>query len=171
MHSDCRVHGKSRPVRHEPSLETSIRDYVWLRDSQGKMSEKEPAVRERNRTQWISPALNQTRAVLTSRSFQFSWRPPQLIPLFPVGNYTPSSPCAHRSRIERGSFFCCMICHASGQDDHPALQNNWPVELNSEVNWDATFRSSKYSKQKISLETRKQRRQRLFARISNTAHV
>jgi hypothetical protein len=166
LHSDCRVHDNSRPVKQEPLLETSIRDYVWLWDSYDNMSGKVPAVRERNRTQWGSPALNRTRAVLTSRCLQFTWRLPQLVPLFPVGNYTPSSTCAHRGLIQRGSVFCCMICHTSGQDDHPALQNNWPVELNSDVNWGATFRSSKCSKQTISLETRKQRRQRLFAGIS-----
>lgn len=51
-------------------------------------------------------------------------RPPKLLPLFPMGHFTPKSLCAHIFMIPRGSIWCCMVCHQSGQDDHPALQND-----------------------------------------------
>lgn len=49
-------------------------------------------------------------------------RPPSLVPLFPITALDPQSVCPHRGKIERGSIFCCMVCHCSGQDHHPAMQ-------------------------------------------------
>lgn len=49
---------------------------------------------------------------------------PHLIPLFPIGPFTPSSSCGHRHPIRAGSAFCCMVCHASGIDDHPELKRD-----------------------------------------------
>jgi hypothetical protein len=167
LHSDCRANGKSRPPEKEPVLDNAVREYLWLRDSHDTTSANKPAVRERSNTQWVPSALARACTVLSNRSFQIVRRPPQLVPLFPVGNYTPNSRCAHRGPIERGSVFCCMICHTSGQDDHPALQMNWSIEPNAEVKWTAAFSSNKYSKQRIFLETRKQRRQRLFSGSQN----
>jgi hypothetical protein len=150
-------------------LDTPVKEYVWLWNSHDTTSAEEPAVRERNRTQWVPSALARASRVISSRSTQIIRRPPQLVPLFPVGSYTPDSQCAHRGPIERGSVLCCMICHTSGQDDHPALQNNWSIELKSEAKWNATF-PNKYPKQRISLETRKQRRQRLFSGVYNSIY-
>ena len=48
--------------------------------------------------------------------------PPRLQPLFGVGMHTPLSACPHNGPIPAGSVLVCMICHQSGQDDHPALQ-------------------------------------------------
>ena len=47
---------------------------------------------------------------------------PRLVPLFPIGPLTPSSTCGHHGPIRPGSVFCCMVCHASGHDDHPSLK-------------------------------------------------
>lgn len=54
--------------------------------------------------------------------FQSVRRPPSLVPLFPITALDPQSACPHRRRIERGSIFCCMVCHCSGQDHHPAME-------------------------------------------------
>lgn len=40
-----------------------------------------------------------------------SARPMHLEPLFPIGGFTPLSPCPHRGGIRDGSSFCCMCCH------------------------------------------------------------
>jgi hypothetical protein len=80
---------------------------------------------------------------------------PRLEPLFPVGYYTPQSRCPHYGPIERGSVLCCMVCHVSGQDDHPALQLNVTAPKSREAHRAATYRAR-------IVETRKQRRRRLF---------
>lgn len=49
-------------------------------------------------------------------------RRPMLIPLFPVGEFTPQSRCPHTGPLRRGSVFCCMVCHQSGLDNHPAVR-------------------------------------------------
>lgn len=48
----------------------------------------------------------------------------ELVPLFPIGAFTPSSKCPHRGPIRPGSLDCCMVCSASGVDDHPALKRD-----------------------------------------------
>lgn len=47
---------------------------------------------------------------------------PNLVPLFPIAAFSPHSACPHRGPIVMGSAFVCMICMASGKDNHPALQ-------------------------------------------------
>ncbi len=155
-----RVAVKSRLCKQRPTLGTSISEYVWLCDSHRSMNAKKRALRERKREQKIPVTLARRLAAL-----QIVHRPPRLVPLFPVGSYTPQSKCPHHGPIERGSVFCCMVCHASGQDDHPALQHTYSVEPRSEVKCEDIFPSSKYSNQKVFPETRKQRRQRLFKGI------
>jgi hypothetical protein len=93
-------------------------------------------------------------------------RPPRLEPLFPVGHYTPSSRCPHHGPIPRGSDLCCMICHQSGQDGHPALQ--WDptperADRDARSDWAATGPApAKRAGQPPEKETRRQRRRRLF---------
>jgi hypothetical protein len=95
-------------------------------------------------------------------------RPPRLVPLFPVGDYTPHSICGHHGPIERGSLFCCMICHRSGHDDHPALQGLTSALLScSDRRCDCP--SNTRSDGKCVFETRRQRRQRLFGEFRNLA--
>lgn len=48
----------------------------------------------------------------------------ELVPLFPIEAFTPKSKCRHRGPIPPGSLDCCMVCSASGVDDHPALQRD-----------------------------------------------
>jgi hypothetical protein len=160
LHTHRRVAVRSRPCKQRLTSGTSISEYVWLCESHRSMSAKNQALRQSNREQNIPTTLTRGRTWL-----QIVQRPPRLVPLFPVGSYTPHSQCAHRGPIERGSFFCCMVCHASGQDDHPSLQHTYSVELRSEAKRESMFPSSKYSDQKLLLETRKQRRQRLFSGI------
>jgi len=52
----------------------------------------------------------------------FGLRP--LVPLFPVNGFTPESPCPHHGPLPEGSALCCMACHKSGMDDHPAIRRD-----------------------------------------------
>jgi RNA polymerase sigma factor (sigma-70 family) len=51
-------------------------------------------------------------------------RPPGLVPLFPISAFTPRSTCPHQVPIAPGSALCCMVCHRSGMEGHPALQRD-----------------------------------------------
>lgn len=95
-------------------------------------------------------------------AFQIFPQAPRLVPLFPIGSYTPHSKCAHSGPIERGSVFCCMVCHTSGQDDHPALKYSRAVDLNAELEHKRLLVSKAYSQQPLFSVTRRQRRQKLF---------
>jgi hypothetical protein len=161
-----RVSVKSRLSKQRPTLGTVISDYVWLCDLHRSMNAKKRSLRERKREQNIPATLARGRLGL-----QIAHRPARLVPLFPVGSFTPHSKCAHHGPIERGSVFCCMVCHASGQDDHPALQHTYSVEPRSEAKHEDIFPSSRYSDQKAFPETRKQRRQRLFRGIVGSLRV
>jgi hypothetical protein len=50
--------------------------------------------------------------------------PPLLEPLFGVAPFVPRMRCPHKGPIRKGSILCCMKCHRSGQDGHPALVRN-----------------------------------------------
>jgi hypothetical protein len=104
-----------------------------------------------------------------SRSFYRDvHRPPRLVPLFPAGGYTPHSMCGHHGPIQRGSLFCCMICHRSGHDDHPALQDLASAQLScNDKRCDCP--SNTRTHENRAFETRKQRRQRLFGEFRNLA--
>lgn len=81
-------------------------------------------------------------------------RPPQLVPLFPIGAFTPGSACPHHGPIRPGSVFCCMVCSQSGVDDHPALKRDPQTDPRPE-------RKARPVRATGVRETRKQRRQRL----------
>ena len=83
-------------------------------------------------------------------------RPPTLVPLFPVVPYSPQAACAHHGAIPDGSALCCMVCHRSGVDGHPALQRDHRTDPAPERAPEAPAKPGKR-------ETRKQRRARLFA--------
>lgn len=85
------------------------------------------------------------------------WRPmrgPILVPLFPIGSFTPRSECPHRGPIREGSVFCCMVCSKSGMDGHPALRRDPRTDPKPDPK--PTGKAKKR-------ETRKQRRARLKA--------
>ena len=65
---------------------------------------------------WSSPcAVRHSASESPERSgAPESSRPPQLIPLFPVGPYVPMSACGHLQPIKPGSLFYCVVCHRSG---------------------------------------------------------
>lgn len=49
----------------------------------------------------------------------------EFVPLFPIGQFTPTSECPHRGPIKRDSSFVCMCepCgYSSGYDDHPRMR-------------------------------------------------
>ena len=82
-------------------------------------------------------------------------RPPRLVPLFPVGPFTPQSACPHHGTIRSGSMFCCMVCSQSGIDDHPALKRDPRTDPRPERKAAVFVRSGGAG------ETRKQRRRQL----------
>lgn len=41
--------------------------------------------------------------------------------LFPPINFAPNSPCPHCGAIKEGDEVCCMVCHQTGIEDHPAF--------------------------------------------------
>jgi hypothetical protein len=81
-------------------------------------------------------------------------RQPRLVPLFPIGPFTPAAVCPHHGPIRSGSVFCCMVCSKSGMDGHPALQRNPRTDPQPEPRVATVVRAR-------AGETRKQRRRRL----------
>jgi hypothetical protein len=155
--------GTSRPKRKRTpkrlsrimTLEIAAREYVWLWDLRRGLSTEVIAAREgvsvRRVRFGIARSLGQEKSFPVERNV----RPPRLVPLFPVGLYTPNSSCAHHRPIECGSLLCCMVCHRSGMDDHPALRRDSATDPAPELKPTPTV-------QRTSLETRRERRQRLY---------
>lgn len=52
----------------------------------------------------------------------FGFRP--LVPLFPIGGFSPGSTCPHHGPLPEGSALTCMVCHRSGMDQHPAYRRD-----------------------------------------------
>jgi hypothetical protein len=161
------------------SLATAAREYIWMYDINHGLSDKEIAVREGLSIRRIRSGVERARQ-LDNRSSQNSQdmtipgkgrvaHSPPLIPLFPVGAYTPQSPCPHREPIEKGSAFCCMVCHRSGMDEHPALQRDPQTDPAPESKPEPAPQHTLQPKASESLETRKQRRRRKFAQQSAPA--
>ena len=165
----CRSARQSR-LGKKPTLDDPVGDFVWLRGPSEEIRRKEPTVGEQPKAKTSVATFLHQHSARPRSSFQDYRRLPQLVPLFPVGNYTPDSQCGHREPIQEGSAFCCMICHMSGQDEHPAVRKKCFIKLNSSVKRD-TCSGRKCSTQRISLETRKQRRQKLFSGILDWSRV
>ncbi|QEH38666.1 hypothetical protein OJF2_72720 [Aquisphaera giovannonii] len=81
----------------------------------------------------------------------------RLVPLFPVGPFTPTSRCPHHGPIPKGSDLCCMVCLQSGHDDHPDLRRDPRTDPRPEPKRAGAepARTSAHG------ETRKERRRRL----------
>lgn len=92
----------------------------------------------------------------------------ELVPLFHVGPFTPTSPCPHHGPIREGSLLCCMVCSTSGMDDHPALTRDPatdpPPESDSRGSRRPNGTKSPVAPDEVETmpETRRQRRSRIF---------
>jgi hypothetical protein len=142
----------------ELTLEIAAKEYVWLWDRRHGSSLEAIAAREGVSIGRVRFGLARARAQEKDTVTTRVPRPPRLVPLFPIGAYTPRSTCAHRRPIETGSSLCCMVCHTSGMDRHPALRRDARSDPAPEPKPKPVPESAIPSR-----ETRKVRRQRLFA--------
>ena len=147
-------------ITREMTLEIAAKEYVWLWDRRHGCSIEAIAAREGlsvARVRFgVARAQAQQRGSASSAR-NTAVRPPRLVPLFPIGAYTPQSTCAHRRPIEPGSALCCMVCHTSGMDRHPALRRDPRTDPAPEPKPAAPVQEANKKR-----ETRKERRQRLF---------
>ena len=166
-------------TRSEISLSVHARELVWLDKIRRGYSIKEIARRERLSCRRIQHGVSQARERanlsrtgeprasdnLQERRVKIRARagraipddrnrPPRLVPLFPIGAFTPGSACPHHGPIRSGSAFCCMVCSQSGVDDHPALKRDPYTDPRPDCKA-PLFRVASVR------ESRKQRRQRL----------
>jgi hypothetical protein len=137
------------------SLPIMAMEYVWLWDVRHGISVNEIALREGLTNRRVQYGVSRARAQDRGSTAEAASRPPQLIPLFPLGQFTPQSPCRHLGPIEPGSLFYCVVCHSSGIDDHPAL-------LRDPLTEPAPEPKPAPVPEKTTRETRKERRQRVF---------
>jgi hypothetical protein len=138
------------------SLRVMAREYVWLWDYRHGLNAQAIAIRDGVKVQRVEFGIARAQAQDKPGDSSTALRPPRLIPFFPIGPYTPLSSCGHHRPIEQGSFLCCMVCHRSGVDDHPALERDPRTEPAPEP-------KPAPAPMKPKCETRKQRRQRIFA--------
>src|SRR5262249_33833484 len=93
------------------TLKVCAKEYMWLWETRRGVGTMVIARREGVSIRRVWFGLARARA---NEKIEFSrntvW-PPNLIPLFPVGPYTPLSACGHRQKIPTGSLLCCMVCH------------------------------------------------------------
>lgn len=140
------------------TLRTAAREYVWLYDQRHGMSAQEIADRDHISLIRVRFGLARARAtdgLSRETSSERSLRAPRLIPMFPIGFYSPQSTCPHGRLMRRGSLFCCMICHRSGIDGHPALQRSPASDPKPEPKPERVPK-------KQARETRKQKRERIY---------
>jgi hypothetical protein len=142
-------------------VSTSLLEYVWLWDVRHGWTVQEIARREgfspRRIRQGIARARGGTPDPGDTAENQIK-RPPRLSPLFPVVGLTRSSVCPHKRRIRLGSILCCMICHKSGLDHHPALERNKATDPKPEPKVAVLPEPPRRGPS----ETRRQRRARIF---------
>jgi hypothetical protein len=138
------------------SLASMAAEYVWLWDVRHGISTREIAIREGLTHRRVQYGVARAEALERSCSTDEAIRIPKLIPLFPLGHFTPQSACRHHGPIEPGSIFCCVVCHCSGIDDHPGLRRDPVTDPAPEP------KPAPAPKRKTARETRKQRRQRIF---------
>ena len=137
------------------SLRVMAREYVWLWDYRHGLNAQAIAIRDGVKVQRVEFGIARAQAQEKPVDSSTALRPPRLIPFFPIGSYTPLSSCGHHRPIEQGSLLCCMVCHHSGVDDHPALERDPLTEPAPEP-------KPAPASEKATRETRKQRRQRVF---------
>jgi hypothetical protein len=156
--------GTRRRRGHAMTLAVAAREYIWLWDYRHGMSVAEIATRSGRTLARVQLGLERARAQEdgvfpygAGGASASALRGPRLIPMFPLGSYTPQSTCAHRRAIRFGSLFCCMVCHRSGIDGHPALLRDPRTDPSPEP-------KPPPAPAKTAVETRKQRRAREFSK-------
>lgn len=87
----------------------------------------------------------------------------ELVPLFPVGSLTPTSKCPHSGPLQTGSLLCCMVCSASGMDEHASMKRDPETDPQPEPNRPAEPIATQATDAIPAVETRRQRRARKFA--------
>ena len=173
----------------EPKLVKATRDTRWLAEIRKGSDVAAIAEREKLSRQLVQRGLTRARLRELADSLNRGEneavptvdkpRPkserglPRLVPLFPIGPFTPSTPCGHHHPIRAGSVFCCMVCHTSGMDDHPGLKRNprtdpAPEPSERPESRVATAKATAEISASDPAETRKQRRRRQFTRPSTT---
>jgi hypothetical protein len=161
------------------TLATAAKEYIWLYDFRHGIGINEIAARDGVSMRRVYDGLERARAMdkKPSRDAQTGLSSldvdithvPRLIPLFPIGSYTPQSACPHLEPIEQGSALCCMVCHGSGMDAHPSLRRDPRMDPAPEPKAEPTPNFVLQPKTGESHETRKQRRRRMFALQAATA--
>ena len=173
--------------RRETGEAREIRDQEWLRLHQDGKSTSAIAEEAGVSVQLVRRALARARELDTSREQDDADEPTlhgrddeadadlapppaplrtawwlELVPVFPIGPFTPASECPHRGPIAKGSLLCCMVCSASGMDDHPAMKRDPATDPRPEPRPSAKP-STATTKPAASGETRRERRARKFA--------
>lgn len=140
------------------------RDALWLAWMEAGWGTDEIAERAGVSRQLVNRRLRVAEATLSESVSPAPGPPPkapvpwwlELVPLFPVGPFTPASECPHRGPIRKGSLLCCMVCSASGMDGHRALRRDPATDPRPEPPPPAEPKAA----------TRRQRRGRKFAATS-----
>jgi hypothetical protein len=166
--------GATRPGAEQGlTLEAAARDYVWLYDYRHGVGHRKIATHAGVSIRQVREGIERARAIerdclkespieslKAGRAGDIGFR---LIPLFPIGALTPQTPCPHHHSIERGSTLCCMVCHASGMDDHPGLRRDPQADPSPEAGPAPAHDVTEPGQPDRLQETRRQRRRRLFA--------
>ncbi|SRR5579883_77924 len=170
---------EARPGSEPLTLTTAAAEYIWLYDYRHGVSVSEIASREGLSVRRVQLGVQRAQAheeLISSDALieQVTARAgticlPRLLPLFPIGPYTPQSACPHRGPIEPGSVLCCMICHSSGMDGHPALQRDPQREPSPEPK--PVPSSAKQPVVGTQCETRRQRRRKQFAQQESATQI
>jgi hypothetical protein len=161
------------------SLAVAARDYVWLYDFRHGVGIREIAAREGLGVRSVQQGINRARALdakFTKDDLVEDLKPAhlgalnfRLTPLFPIVPFTPESTCPHRDPIKRGSSFCCMVCHASGMDDHPGLRPDPQTDPAPDPEPASGAGADEFKTSGGPQESRKQRRRRQLAEAAAVA--
>jgi len=140
------------------TLAQAAREYIWLWDLRHGVGTRAIAEEEGVSVRVIRAGLARARQEERGELADTPRKPrlPTLVPLFPASAYDPMSPCPHHGPIPDGSVLCCMVCHRSGMDDHPALQRDRATDPKPDP------KPEELLPRRASRETRRQRRLRLF---------
>lgn len=98
-------------------LRQAARDWVWLYDLRHGVGMEAIARRDGVDLSTVYDGVRRARGLERSRPSEVlaaaeSQGDPRVVPLFPVGAFTPASACPHSGPV--GPSFCCMVCHETG---------------------------------------------------------